>query len=116
MWAVGRLSLLSKRGRAAAQVAPVASAPLDVGPIQEAPAPLAQVAAVEHPVRTPAPMPTPTGVTAAPRARAEPVGRPLDEPARPQPLPPSIKPVSPAPGLFERIVTRVKSLFRSFFG
>ncbi len=100
MWAVGRLSLLS-RGLTArkAETRPAPGAP------GSTPAPL--------PVPRADPEPEPAPVQPRIVSLPTPVSVPATEPA-PASEPAGIS--SPMPGLIQRMVTRVKSFFRSLFG
>lgn len=96
MWAVGRLSLLSRGLTEAPKRAPsVPETPVSAPEPQRIAAPATVLA---PPIPTPVDRKFPPEPTIAPRPE-------------PGPLPPP----STAPGLLERFVTRVKGFFRSFF-
>lgn len=109
MWAVGRLSLLSRGLAAAKAVTPAVPGPVVEGPASgaapsiQAPEPrqLAQVQQLE-PERA-----------QVQEMEAEPSR--LEEP-RSEAAPRSPEPVAEPPGFLQRIVTRVKGFFRSIFG
>ena len=101
MWAVGRLSLLSRGLSGKTAVTPAATLEAPPAPAAPAPSAAASPAPAPMPFRVSAPSPVPV---AAPAPIPE--GRRVIEPT----------PVHAAPGLLERIVTRVKGFFRSLFG